>query len=192
MQDELRRLIQERADYYRLGVMVTAASIQGVTPPVKVGWAVMTGSAGWKTTLNRLSVAEEVKAALACSKLVRGFDVLQALQRSAPQIEIYVLTNHPNEAYRRKAGQLGARGFGGMQGIKDFLAGLVLLQIERDDIDALGRLGDFLQQATAKFGGAVEDGHSLGGEWKAAQLGQQGAFEKRRHRARKRSNPKNR
>lgn len=40
-----------------------------------------------------------------------GFDVLQALQRSAPQIEIYVLTNHPNEAYRRKAGQLGARGF---------------------------------------------------------------------------------
>ena len=33
-----------------------------VTPPVKVGWAVMTGSAGWKTTLTRLSVAEEVKA----------------------------------------------------------------------------------------------------------------------------------
>ena len=40
-----------------------------------------------------------------------GFDVLKALQESAPQIEVYVLTNYPNEAYRRKAEQLGARGF---------------------------------------------------------------------------------
>lgn len=40
-----------------------------------------------------------------------GFDVLQALQKSAPDIAVYVLTNYPNEAYRRKAESLGARGF---------------------------------------------------------------------------------
>lgn len=40
-----------------------------------------------------------------------GFDVLQALQKSAPQVDVYVLTNYPNEAYRRKAEGLGARGF---------------------------------------------------------------------------------
>jgi DNA-binding NarL/FixJ family response regulator len=40
-----------------------------------------------------------------------GFDVLQALQRAAPHIAVYVLTNYPNEAYRRKAEGLGALGF---------------------------------------------------------------------------------
>jgi DNA-binding NarL/FixJ family response regulator len=40
-----------------------------------------------------------------------GFDVLQALQRSAPQARAFVLTNFANDAYRRKAERLGARGF---------------------------------------------------------------------------------
>jgi len=40
-----------------------------------------------------------------------GFDVLRALQKSAPGVQTYVLTNFANEAYRRKAESLGARGF---------------------------------------------------------------------------------
>lgn len=40
-----------------------------------------------------------------------GFDVLYALQRSAPHVAVYVLTNYPEEAYRRRAARLGALGF---------------------------------------------------------------------------------
>jgi DNA-binding NarL/FixJ family response regulator len=40
-----------------------------------------------------------------------GFDVLQALQQAGLQTRVFVLTNYPNEAYRRKAASLGARGF---------------------------------------------------------------------------------
>ena len=40
-----------------------------------------------------------------------GFDVLKALQKSAPQVAVFVLTNFPGEPYRRKAASLGARGF---------------------------------------------------------------------------------
>jgi DNA-binding NarL/FixJ family response regulator len=40
-----------------------------------------------------------------------GFDVLQALQKAESKAAVYVLTNYPNEAYRRKAQALGARGF---------------------------------------------------------------------------------
>lgn len=40
-----------------------------------------------------------------------GFDVLQALQKAALKTAVFVLTNYPNEAYRRKAESLGARGF---------------------------------------------------------------------------------
>ena len=40
-----------------------------------------------------------------------GFDVLSALQKAALQTAVFVLTNYPNEAYRRKAQALGARGF---------------------------------------------------------------------------------
>ena len=40
-----------------------------------------------------------------------GFDVLEALRHSAPQVAVYVLTNFPTEPYRRKAASLGARGF---------------------------------------------------------------------------------
>ena len=35
----------------------------------------------------------------------------EALRRSAPQTRTYVLTNFANDAYRRKAERLGARGF---------------------------------------------------------------------------------
>ncbi len=54
-----------------------------------------------------------------------------------------------------------------MQGIENFLAGLVLLQVQGDDVDALGGLGDFLQQATAELGSAIEDGHRVGGQCKS-------------------------
>lgn len=40
-----------------------------------------------------------------------GFDVLRALQKSAPRVVVYVLTSFASEAYRRAAERLGARGF---------------------------------------------------------------------------------
>jgi len=40
-----------------------------------------------------------------------GFDVMRALRESAPRLRFYVLTNFAHEAYRRKAQELGARGF---------------------------------------------------------------------------------
>jgi DNA-binding NarL/FixJ family response regulator len=40
-----------------------------------------------------------------------GFDVLEALRQAAPRAQSYVLTNFANDAYRRKAERLGARGF---------------------------------------------------------------------------------
>jgi DNA-binding NarL/FixJ family response regulator len=40
-----------------------------------------------------------------------GFDVLQALQNAALPTRVFVLTNYPNDAYRRKAHSLGAQGF---------------------------------------------------------------------------------
>ena len=40
-----------------------------------------------------------------------GFEVMQAVGRLLPGVKFYVLTNFANEAYRRKAERLGARGF---------------------------------------------------------------------------------
>jgi DNA-binding NarL/FixJ family response regulator len=40
-----------------------------------------------------------------------GFDVLRAVHEQAPEIDLYVLSNHAGEPYRRRAEQLGARGF---------------------------------------------------------------------------------
>jgi DNA-binding NarL/FixJ family response regulator len=40
-----------------------------------------------------------------------GLSVLKALQQSAPQIAVFVLTNYPEESYRRMAERYGARGF---------------------------------------------------------------------------------
>ena len=40
-----------------------------------------------------------------------GFDVMRAVRASLPQVRFYVLTNFANDAYRRKAESLGARGF---------------------------------------------------------------------------------
>ena len=40
-----------------------------------------------------------------------GFDVLREVQKQAPDIRFYVLTNFANEAYRAAAERLGARGF---------------------------------------------------------------------------------
>jgi len=40
-----------------------------------------------------------------------GFDVMRALQKSAPATAVYVLTSFVNDSYRRAAERLGARGF---------------------------------------------------------------------------------
>jgi DNA-binding NarL/FixJ family response regulator len=40
-----------------------------------------------------------------------GFDVLKAVQRKAPQIDFYMLSNFSSEPYRQLASRLGARGF---------------------------------------------------------------------------------
>jgi DNA-binding NarL/FixJ family response regulator len=40
-----------------------------------------------------------------------GFDVLRALRKQAPQIEIYMLSNFAAPFYRERAASLGARGF---------------------------------------------------------------------------------
>jgi DNA-binding NarL/FixJ family response regulator len=40
-----------------------------------------------------------------------GFDVLRAVHRAAPGIEIYMLSSFAEEPYRRLAERLGARGF---------------------------------------------------------------------------------
>ena len=40
-----------------------------------------------------------------------GFDVLRDLMATGCATDVYVLTNHPEEAYRRTAERLGARGF---------------------------------------------------------------------------------
>jgi DNA-binding NarL/FixJ family response regulator len=40
-----------------------------------------------------------------------GFDVLRGLGTSAPSVMVYILSNFANEAYRRTAQRLGARGF---------------------------------------------------------------------------------
>lgn len=40
-----------------------------------------------------------------------GFDVLRAVCSQAPQIDFYMLSNFATPAYRRTAGELGARGF---------------------------------------------------------------------------------
>jgi DNA-binding NarL/FixJ family response regulator len=40
-----------------------------------------------------------------------GFDVLRAVHEQAPEIDVFVLTNHADEPYRRRAERLGARGF---------------------------------------------------------------------------------
>jgi len=40
-----------------------------------------------------------------------GFDVLRAVHRAAPGIDVYMLTNFASEPYRRLAERLGARDF---------------------------------------------------------------------------------
>ena len=40
-----------------------------------------------------------------------GFDVLRAVGKAAPEIQFFVLTNHPIDSFRAVAKRLGARGF---------------------------------------------------------------------------------
>jgi len=86
--------------------------------------------------------------------------------------------------------QFGPCGLGGMQRVVDFLPRLILLQVQGNDVDTPRGLGDFLQQAATVGVGAGQHFNGLVGQRETAQLGQQGAFEERRHRARNGSNPK--
>jgi DNA-binding NarL/FixJ family response regulator len=40
-----------------------------------------------------------------------GFDVLRAVRDAAPEIDVYLFTNHAADPYRQLAERLGARGF---------------------------------------------------------------------------------
>ena len=40
-----------------------------------------------------------------------GFDVLRAVHDAAPEIDVYLFTNHAADPYRQLAERLGARGF---------------------------------------------------------------------------------
>jgi DNA-binding NarL/FixJ family response regulator len=73
-------------------------------------------------TIGRAAGADEAVRAILSSrpdavvldlKLAQGsgFDVLRAVREQAPEIDVYVLTNHADEPYRRRAERLGARGF---------------------------------------------------------------------------------
>lgn len=39
-----------------------------------------------------------------------GFEVLRSLRKTAPHIDVYVVTNFANDGYRQAAARLGARG----------------------------------------------------------------------------------
>ena len=80
--------------------------------------------------------------------------------------------------------KLGPGGFGGMQGIENFLSGFILLQVQGHQRNALTGTCNMLQQATTKLGRTGQDVHRIGGQRETAQLRQQRAFEERRHRAR--------
>ncbi len=73
--------------------------------------------------------------------------------------------------------QFGPCGLGGVQRVKHLLARFVLLQVQRDEVDAVLGLGDLLQQAAAKLGSAGQHLNRVGGQGETAQLGQQGTFE---------------
>lgn len=77
--------------------------------------------AGGVTGGHATTAADAIRGILACMPdLVlldlqlgegSGFDVLRAVQRVAPQIPIYVVTNHDTPPNRELARRLGARGF---------------------------------------------------------------------------------
>ncbi len=64
---------------------------------------------------------EALQGILACSADVvvldiqlakgSGFDVLRELQKTAPQVQVFMLTNFASDSYRQAAARLGARGF---------------------------------------------------------------------------------
>ena len=68
------------------------------------------------------AAAEAIRAILACRPQVvlldlqlaqgsSGFEVLRTVHPQAPEIDFYMLSNFSTPAYRRSAGDLGARGF---------------------------------------------------------------------------------
>jgi len=85
-------------------VLQVLGSIDGVTP---------VGSASTALDAERQILAAQPDAVLLDIKLAQGsgFDVLRAVHKHAPQIEIYMLSNFTAQPYRDRATSLGARGF---------------------------------------------------------------------------------
>jgi DNA-binding NarL/FixJ family response regulator len=71
------------------------------------------GSASTAQDAERAILETQPDAVLLDIKLAQGsgFDVLRALRKRAPQIEIYMLSNFAATPYRERAESLGARGF---------------------------------------------------------------------------------
>lgn len=71
------------------------------------------GSASTAADAERSILATKPDAVLLDIKLAQGsgFDVLRALRKQAPQIEVYMLSNFAAPPYRELAASLGAQGF---------------------------------------------------------------------------------
>jgi DNA-binding NarL/FixJ family response regulator len=71
------------------------------------------GSAASARDAERAILEMQPDAVLLDIKLAQGsgFDVLRALRKQAPHIEIYMLSNFAATPYRERAANLGARGF---------------------------------------------------------------------------------
>ena len=71
------------------------------------------GSAATANDAEREILEKQPDAVLLDIKLAQGsgFDVLRALRKQAPHIEIYMLSNFAAPPYRERAAGLGARGF---------------------------------------------------------------------------------
>ena len=100
----LRVFVVEDSPQIRERIEAMLASIDGV---LSVGHAV-----GAEEAIAAI-LAERPDVVVLDLKLAQGsgFDVLRALQREAPWIGAYMLTNHAIAPYRALALRLGARGF---------------------------------------------------------------------------------
>ncbi len=78
--------------------------------------------------------------------------------------------------------QLRPRGFGSVQRVENLLAGFILLQVQRDDVDAPGGRSDLFQQAASIVGGRRNNGDCIALQGKTAKCCQGRASESGLHR----------
>ena len=99
-----RIFLVEDSPVVRQRVLDLLGSIAGVDP---------VGSASTAEDAERAILQTKPDAVLLDIKLAHGsgFDVLRAVRRQAPQIEVYMLSNFAARPYRDLAASLGAQGF---------------------------------------------------------------------------------